>query len=143
MEEVLVMVDIEDKAEEGAGDKMPSRVLIPTEDNAGKVLADHFGRAPYFAIFDIDDFDKIIEERVHENASAHRGGQGHAHNNVLSLKPQVVIVKGMGPRGIKSFQEAKIAVLRADNDAVEKVLDSFVTGKLSELTEGCADSHHK
>ena len=122
---------------------MTPRVLIPTDDQDGKIVADHFGRALCFAIFDLDDSNKIVEQKVHDNTGAHRGGGGHAHDNVLSFNPHVVIVSGMGPRGIQSFQDAQVAVLRADSSSVEQVLESYSKGILSELTEGCADAYHK
>lgn len=122
---------------------MTSRVLIPTEDQDGKTVADHFGRAPYFAVLDIDVSGDIQKKDVHPNSGAHRGGGGHAHDNVLSFNPQVVIVSGMGPRGIQSFQDAMVAVLRADSTSVENVIAAYNKGDLSELTEGCADAHHK
>ena len=122
---------------------MTPRVLIPTEDQDGKTVAAHFGRAPYFAVLDIDATGEIQKKDVHPNSGAHRGGRGHAHDNVLNFNPQVVIVSGMGPRGIQSFQDAMVAVLRASSSSVENVLESYNKGALSELTEGCAEAHHK
>ena len=122
---------------------MTPRVLIPTDDQDGKIVAGHFGRALCFAVFDLDNFNTIVEQAVHDNTGAHRGGRGHAHDNVLSFNPDAVIVSGMGPRGIQSFQDAKVAVLRADSSSVEEVLESYSKGILSELTEGCAEAHHK
>ncbi|MHA1637691.1 MAG: NifB/NifX family molybdenum-iron cluster-binding protein [Candidatus Thorarchaeota archaeon] len=122
---------------------MTPRVLIPTDDQDGMIIAEHFGRAPYFAVLDVDDSGEIQTKDVHPSSGAHLGGRGHAHNNVLSFSPQVVIVSGMGPRGIQSFQEAMVAVLRADSSSVENVIASYNKGTLSELTEGCAEAHHK
>ena len=122
---------------------MTPRVLVPTDDPEGKHVAPHFGRAHYFAVFELDNLGTMISNEVHANTGAHRGGKGHAHDNVLALSPRVVIVGGMGPRGIRSFQDAGVAVLKADNIDVEKVLESYSKGKLPELTEGCADAHHK
>ena len=122
---------------------MSPKVLVPTDDPEGKHVAPHFGRAAYFAVFDIDDFGTLISSAVHDNTGSYRGGKGHAHDNVLALSPRVVIAGGMGPRGIRSFQDAGVAVLKADNTEVEKVLDSYTKGLLPELTEGCVDAHHK
>ena len=130
-------------AEEEVEQALTPRVLIPTEDPDGKHVAEHFGRAPYFAVFDLEDSSKIASQKVHANTGSHQGGRGHAHDNVLALEPRVVIVNGMGPRGIKSFQDAMVAVLRADDNSIQKVLESYTKGLLSELTEGCVDAHHK
>jgi predicted Fe-Mo cluster-binding NifX family protein len=107
-------------------------------------VASHFGRAPYFAVYDLDDGGSIVEKRVHPNIGEHaRGGRGHAHDNVLKFEPSAVIVQGMGPRGIASFQRLNIAVLKANSVLVSDIIAAYSRNELDELTEGCADAHHK
>ncbi|OLS27435.1 MAG: hypothetical protein ThorAB25_20170 [Candidatus Thorarchaeota archaeon AB_25] len=122
---------------------MTSRILIPTHDMEGTEVADHFGRAPYFSVIDLDDNGTIIEMKVHPNAGEHSGGRGHAHNNVLKYQPRAVIVQGMGPRGIMSFQSQNVAVLRANSRSIQEIVQAYRRNELEELTEGCADAHHK
>ncbi|MFW9793606.1 MAG: NifB/NifX family molybdenum-iron cluster-binding protein [Candidatus Thorarchaeota archaeon] len=121
---------------------MTSRILIPSLDSEGTVVADHFGRAPFFAVIDLDNIGVMIEKKVHPNASQHSGGRGHAHNNVLKYNPCAVIVQGMGPRGIKSFQAQNIAVLKANSRSIPEIVQAYNRNDLQELTEGCADAHH-
>jgi len=123
--------------------EMTSKVLIPTDDSEGKVVAAHFGRAQYFTVFDLNDDGSVSAKTVHASTSEHSGGRGHAHDNVLNYQPNVIIVSGMGPRGIRSFESQNIAVLRANSHSVDDVVASFVKRELEELTEGCADAHHK
>ncbi|MGY5879420.1 MAG: NifB/NifX family molybdenum-iron cluster-binding protein [Candidatus Thorarchaeota archaeon] len=122
---------------------MTTRVLIPTQDIEGTEIADHFGRAPYFAVIDMDDIGTTIEMKVHPNTGEHSGGRGHAHDNVLYYNPKAIIVQGMGPRGIMGFQSKNIAVLRANSKSVQELIQAFNRNALDELTEGCADAHHK
>ena len=122
---------------------MTTRVLIPTKDMEGTEVSDHFGRAPYFAVIDLDDIGTTIEMKVHPNTGEHSGGRGHAHNNVQKFQPRAVIVQGMGPRGIMSFQTQNIAVLRANSISVPEIVQAYHRNELEELTEGCADAHHK
>ena len=122
---------------------MTTRILIPTADLDGTQVADHFGRAPYFAVIDLDMSGAIVEMNVHPNTGEHSGGRGHAHNNVQKYQPRSVIVQGMGPRGITSFQAQNIAVLRANSRFVQEILQAYVRNELQELTEGCSDAHHK
>ena len=49
----------------------------------------------------------------------------------------------MGPRGITGFQAKNIAVLRANSRSVEEIIQAFNQNELAELTEGCADAHHR
>ncbi len=123
--------------------EMTRKILIPTDDSEGKVVAAHFGRAQYFTVFDMNDDGSVSAKTVHANTSEHSGGRGHAHDNVLSYQPNVIIVSGMGPRGIRSFESQNIAVLRANSHSVDDVVSSFVKRELEELTEGCADAQHK
>ena len=122
---------------------MTIRILIPAEDSRGEELANHFGRAPYFAVIDIDNNGTIIEMNVHPNMGEHSGGRGHAHDNVTRFNPRAVIVQGMGPRGINSFQAQNIAVLRAVSTSISEIVQAFHRNELVELTEGCAEAHHK
>ena len=119
------------------------KIVIPVSDDRGEIVSGHFGRAPYFAVIDLDVNGTAIEMKVHPNAGEHSGGRGHAHNNVLKYQPHAVIVQGMGPRGITSFQSQNIAVLRATSRSIQEIVLAYHRNELEELTEGCADAHHK
>lgn len=122
---------------------MNRRILIPTDDSNGLVVAVHFGRAPFFAVVDLDEEGAVVERSVQANRGEHAGGRGHAHDNVLRYNPDVVVVSGMGPRGLMSFQSRNIAVLRANSQAVDDIIRAYNENQLEELTEGCAQAHHK
>jgi predicted Fe-Mo cluster-binding NifX family protein len=69
------------------------------------------------------------------------GGTGHPHENLLALKPNVIIACGMGPGGLQSFQNAGTAVLKAEGSTVKEIVDNFKAGKLKELAGGCEHAH--
>ena len=77
-----------------------------------------------------------------ENKGEHFGGEGHIHDHILKQKPDAIVAYGMGPRGLSGFQEAGIAVLKANADMVKDVIDAYKDDKLEELTEGCHHAHH-
>ncbi|MFX0106668.1 MAG: NifB/NifX family molybdenum-iron cluster-binding protein [Candidatus Hodarchaeota archaeon] len=122
---------------------MVRRILIPSDDPDGKTVAGHFGRAPYFMVIDVGDDEQVEESRVVPNSGEHSGGRGHAHDNVLQFNPTVIISHGMGPRGLRSFESQRIAVLKAKSTSVEENIKAYMRGELAELTEGCADAHHR
>ncbi len=122
---------------------MSRRILIPTDDSEGTILASHFGRAQYLLVVELDSNKQVIRRQTHPNTGEHTGGQGYTHENVLRLKPDVVIVAGMGPRGLLSFQSQNIPVLRADSQQVDQVVRSYLSDRLEELTEGCREGHHR
>jgi predicted Fe-Mo cluster-binding NifX family protein len=123
---------------------MKTKVVIPVSDKNGlnARIADHFGRAPFYAVLALDENKKIESVETVENSGEHCGGQGHMHENILSLQPNVLIAYGMGPRGLSNLQEAGAEVLRANADTVKDVMDSYLNSKLEELTEGCHQARH-
>ncbi len=119
------------------------RIVIPTEDSEGKKLAGHFGHAAFFALLELDNANRVVSRKTERNTGTHMGGQGFAHDNVLALKPDAIIVSGMGPRGLTTFRSQGIAVLQANSLSVDDIVAAYSAGKLYELTEGCHDAHHE
>ena len=115
------------------------RVVIPVVDEEGSMISEHFGRAPYFAVFTIEE-GRILRRELTPNISEHFGGYGRPPDRILSLRPDVVITVGMGPRALSRFQEAGVAVLRAEGLNVEENLRRLMEGSLRELTEGCLEA---
>lgn len=115
------------------------RVVVPVADEEGHRLSEHFGRAPYFAIVEIEG-DEILNREVIPNTSEHFGGYGRPPDRLLSLQPDVVITVGMGPRALSRFQEAGVAILKAEGLDVDENLRHFMEGSLQELTEGCLEA---
>ncbi len=123
---------------------MTKRIVIPVEDEHGleSRVAEHFGRAPFFAVVDLDENGEILGTKTEANKGEHHGGTGHPHENLLALKPDVIIACGMGPGGLTSFQNAGIAVLKANANRVKDIVASYKQGKLETLADGCEHAHH-
>ena len=116
------------------------RIVIPVVDEEGWVLSEHFGRAPFFAVYQVNG-SNIAEKEVFPNRSDHFGGSGHPPEYILGLGAEVVISLGMGMRAINEFQKSGVAVLKSETVKSEEALQFFQQGKLKELTEGCLHSH--
>ena len=128
---------------EGGG-KLRERIVIPAEDGNGlnARLSEHFGRAPYFIIVELED-GNISNVQAVPNESEHFGGFGRPSDRILQFRPNSVITYGMGPRALSIFQEAGIAILRANADTVKDVVEAYRQDKLEELTEGCHYARHR
>ena len=124
---------------------MLDRVVVPVMDATGKEskLSQHFGRAPYFAVAEVEADGQIRKLGFQPNTSEHHGGHGRPPDIILGLKPNAVITYGMGPRAMIRFQTAGIAVMKASSDTLELVLDAYTRDELEELTEGCRHARHK
>jgi predicted Fe-Mo cluster-binding NifX family protein len=123
---------------------LPDRIVVPTVSQEGlnAHLAEHFGRAPYFAVVDLNENGEITDVKTVSNVGHFTGRAGQPHDVVLGLQPNAIIVYGMGRRGIASFQNAGIAVLRANANTISEVIEAYKENKLQELTEGCHDARH-
>jgi len=124
---------------------MKSRIVIPVsgENGLNAQLSEHFGRAPYFAVIDIDENGQISNQQTIPNTSEHFGGSGRPPDRILQFKPDVLITYGMGPRALNIFQAARVAVLRTNTNIVRDVITAYNNDELDELTEGCKDALHK
>lgn len=119
--------------------RRPLRVVMPVTDEEGHRLSEHFGRAPYFAVFEIDG-DRVISREVMPNTSEHFGGYGRPPDRLLVLQPDVIITFGMGPRALSRFQEEGVAVLQGESLNAEENLRLLLEDSLKELTEGCREA---
>lgn len=123
---------------------MGIKVVVPVADERGldAQLAEHFGRAPYFVIAELEENGEVSSLKTVSNIGEHFGGMGSPHDGILELKPNAIIVYGMGPRGLSSFQEAGVAVLKANANTVREVIAAYKENELQELTEGCHQARH-
>ena len=123
---------------------MVSRIIVPVVDQTGldSSLAEHFGRAPFYAIVDLEDNDEIGSVKTVPNVSEHAGGRGFSHDHVLGLKPDAIVVYGMGPRGLNTFKAGGVCVLKANADTLKEVISAYTEDKLQEVTSGCENAHH-
>ncbi|MGB9907783.1 MAG: NifB/NifX family molybdenum-iron cluster-binding protein [Candidatus Saccharicenans sp.] len=121
---------------------MAKKIIIPVENQKGLEarLSGHFGRAPYFAVIELEESGVLVSFKTTANYDEHFGGRGQAHDNILAEKPDILIVYGMGPRGLDSMAAAGVTVLRAEGNTVQEVLDAYKKNRLEELAEGCHQS---
>lgn len=127
------------------GDGMKARLVVPVMDESGlnAQLSGHFGRAPYFAVIDLDENGSISSQRTVPNVSEHFGGTGHPPDRILQLRPNALITYGMGPRALAIFQNVRVAVLRANTSTVKGVIAAYKNDELEEITEGCLHARHR
>jgi predicted Fe-Mo cluster-binding NifX family protein len=124
---------------------LTERIIVPTENQAGlnAKLAEHFGRAPYYTVVELDEKGEVSNVKTVPNVGEHAGGMGFSHDHILEYKPTALIVYGMGPRGLNTFQSGGVAVLKANASTVSEVISAYNNDALPELTEGCEHAHHQ
>lgn len=115
------------------------KIAFPVMDESG-YLADHFGRAGKFAVFD----DKTKVTSFIENTGEHFGGQHPAPVVLKNNEINVLICKGLGIKAINLFEELGIGVYITSEQKVQQALDAYLAGNLTKATktDGCSGHGH-
>ena len=123
---------------------MTVKIVIPVLDESGlnAMLSEHFGRAPHFLVIELDETGRVSGNQTIANVSEHFGGVGRPPDRILQLRPNALVTYGMGPRALNIFQNARVAVLRANANNVKGVIAAYNNDELEELTEGCHQARH-
>jgi predicted Fe-Mo cluster-binding NifX family protein len=121
------------------------KLVIPVErfERESSIIFPHFGRAPSFAVVDMLEDGSVKSITSVDNVSEHFGGHDSAEVLISNLGPNVLVVKGMGPRGIQAFQSKGVAVFTGDVNTVGDAINAYLDGRLVTLTEPCREAHHQ
>ena len=107
------------------------KIAFSSQD--GTTISAHFGSAPIYKVFEIEN-QKIISSEDRQNSSNDDSShQEHAHNhNKFDLLKdcQVVIAGGMGENAFQRLSKMGISVFLVDNKNIDKTLELFLTGNL-------------
>jgi len=116
-------------------------ICIPTTSNNGKTanVNEHFGSAPYFAIYDTDNASlKFIE-----NTNAHHShGTCHPMKSLSRENIEVVICSGMGVRAVQKLDQQGIKAYKASAGTVEEMISKFENQTLNNITIDSACREH-
>jgi predicted Fe-Mo cluster-binding NifX family protein len=126
------------------------KIAVATED--GKTISKHFGRSPYFVIFEIER-DRIInttlrkntftghfkrDHHEHQHGEHHHGsGDPHKHESVAEglIDCQVVISHGMGRMAWEDLRDRGIEMIVTDETDVESAVNKYISGDLTDNVE--------
>jgi len=114
------------------------KILIPIVEKSGKdsKISSHFGRAPFFALYESENNSlKIIENKSH-----HFGGKERPVEIVLRCKPDIVFVMGIGPRAVDMLRSHGIKIKTGNYDTVKKIIEN--KDELKELEDVCEEHRH-
>lgn len=121
------------------------KIAVATED--GKSIFPHFGRSPYFIIFEVEQ-GRIITEAMRQNTFTghfrgkhehhqhgehnHGAGDPHLHQSVAEgLKDcQVVISQGMGRKAWMDLRARGIEMIVTNEVEVKKAVRMYLAGEL-------------
>lgn len=118
---------------------MNVRIVVPVSDEKGidSSLSQHFGRAPFYVIVDLDANGQVVYQKTVPNTSEHFGGVGLPPDIIHQMKPNALVTYGLGSRALSMFRDRGIAVLRTEANTVREVIKAYNKNELQELTHGC------
>jgi len=111
------------------------KIMVPLDDNQGlkSRVCSHFGRAPYFAIINIEDGKVSLE--IIENP---RGKGIRAGELALKLGVNGVVVKDIGFRALEMLRSAGIEVYACNVNTLKEVIEEAKRGSLVKYSgRGC------
>lgn len=118
------------------------KIAVPTDD--GKSIAPHFGRAGYFAIFEVNQGQvtgkKLVENNPYHSSTSqhnHQEGTRHGHERFISLLEgcSILVARGMGPRAVADLEARGIKPVFTDVENAEEAVKAYVSGTLKECAQ--------
>jgi len=108
------------------------RVVFPTDESMGYLSkrGAHFGKAKFYTVITIED-KKIVDVEAIPN-DKNGGSCGNAVANIMALKPDALVVSGIGASPAEGFANAGLDVyFDQTSPIVEDSVKLFVENKLS------------
>jgi predicted Fe-Mo cluster-binding NifX family protein len=113
-------------------------VSAQTSNGLDSMVAQHFGRCPYFALVDVDDNEvQAIEVIDNPYYAGHQAGE--VPQFIHDHQANVMLSGGMGGRAIQIFASMGINTATGAAGTVRETLESYLGGELREAAP-CADS---
>lgn len=120
------------------------RLVFPTNEDIGYLSkrGAHFGKAKFYTIITLEN-GLIDNVEVLKNPGHDAGGCGDAITNIMNLKPDSLIVSGIGGSPAKGFANAGLEVYFDKNSlTVNDSIDKFLQGELKLIgANGTCSTH--
>lgn len=112
------------------------KIFIPLLDNKGEDsnISEHFGHAPFFAVYDTKKSELTIKENVLDHANP---SLSPVDQIVEEADPTIVFAKGIGGRAIELFHKKGIKLKTGDFKIVKDIIENIE--ELKDLKEGCGN----
>lgn len=116
------------------------RIAISCQTNNGldSLVAQHFGKCPYFALVDLDGNEvQAVEVVGNPYLAGHQPGQ--VPQFIHSHHANVMLSGGMGGRAIQFFSQLDIEAATGASGTVRSTLETYLGGELKGAAP-CAES---
>ncbi|MCD6449538.1 MAG: NifB/NifX family molybdenum-iron cluster-binding protein [Thermotogaceae bacterium] len=117
-------------------------IAIPVETDEGmnSMIAEHFGRTPYYAFVKVEGGEIVSMEVEPNPLPEHAAGELPAYMHKRNV--DVLIVRGIGQKALRYLNEYGIQVIRGAQGTVENVVKNFIQGQLNDTEYEPAEHFH-
>jgi predicted Fe-Mo cluster-binding NifX family protein len=117
------------------------KIAIPVDDRSMETsISQHFGRAPYFLIYDTESKESIF---LDNSAAISQGGAGiKAAQTIVDSKVAALLTPRCGQNAAEVINKANIQMFKVINDSIKDNVNALKDGKLSLLVDIHAGFHN-
>ena len=111
------------------------RVIFPTDENVGYLSqrGAHFGKAKYYTVIELEE-GKIVDVECVQNPGHQGGGCGDAVFYIMALKPDAMVVSGIGGSPAAGFAKVGLDLyFDRESPTIEKSIEMFIAGELEKV----------
>jgi predicted Fe-Mo cluster-binding NifX family protein len=118
-------------------------ISVETNNELESVVAQHFGRCPFFALVDMDG-NEVTAVNVINNPFYGNHQPGQVPGFIHQQEANVMLAGGMGRRAIEFFEQFGIKAATGVGGTVQNALESYLGGEVSGAAP-CKESeeHHE
>jgi predicted Fe-Mo cluster-binding NifX family protein len=116
------------------------RIAISAKTNNGldSLVAEHFGRCPFFAFVDVEN-EEVKAVEIVDNPYFHAHQPGQVPGFINEQGANMMLSGGMGGRAIQFFKQFGVGAATGAFGTVRTALENYFEGKLTEAAP-CKES---
>ncbi len=104
-----------------------------TQDGLDGIIAQHFGRCPFYTFVDIED-GEIKDWLVVPNPAAEEHSPGQIPKFIAEQGAHIIVAGGMGPRAQEWFLELGVKPFVRVSGRIKDVIPLILKGELESIT---------
>ncbi|MFW6035988.1 MAG: NifB/NifX family molybdenum-iron cluster-binding protein [Halothermotrichaceae bacterium] len=120
--------------------------VTASSDNGFKAeVNQRLGRAPYFAIVDVNDGDKMEKKDIkfieNDGVNAASGAGVRAAQIIADNGVEVVISGNIGPKAFSGLKAAGVKIYSVDSGTIEEAIKKYSQDNADELNDPTNNGH--
>jgi predicted Fe-Mo cluster-binding NifX family protein len=123
------------------GQTREMKIAVTTQgDDLNAEIDSRFGRAPKFLVVDTETMRFDVAANT-QSLDLAQGAGIQSAQNVLTLKPDVVLTGNCGPKAFRVLKSAGVKVVVGVKGKIDDAIRDYVNGKYAEAAEANVEGH--